>query len=305
MYKKSIGFKVSTIIVVSLFCLQSFAQSWDIPADKKAKNSYIPFTGVTAKEGEALFTKNCMQCHGNPGKGNSLKTLKPVPPDLAGGITQQRTDGDLFYILTTGRMIMPSFKNVFSEDERWKVISYLRSFNKQYVQVLSKFDPRKSKLVKFKMTFDKATRLVRVEVKANEKTGVVSLKNDEMGLYVTRYFGRLQIEKSKTSDNEGVAYFKFPNDLPGNKAGVVELIAKVSDDNYGEIEFPQKFNIGIPTDKPPLTQKRAIWNVVEKAPVWLLITYTSCVLFFGLFMLFILFNLRKIFKAGEGKIINN
>lgn len=298
MYKKNIGLKISTVIIVSLFCLQLYAENWDIPADKRAKNSYIPFTGAVAREGEAMFTKNCMQCHGIPGKGNMLKTLKPMPPDLASATTQQRTDGDLFYIITTGRMVMPSFKNVFSEDERWKIISFLRSTNKQYVQVLSKFDPRKSKLVRISMSFNPNTHLVRMEVKATEKTGVVVLKNDEVELFATRYFGRLKIDKAQTTNNEGIAYFKFPTDLPGDKSGLVELTAKVSDDNYGEVEKQNKFKIGIPTDKPPLTQKRAIWNVVEKAPVWLLITYTSGVLFVGLFLLYILFNLWKLKKSG-------
>ena len=298
MYQKNIWLKVSTIIVVCLLSLQSFAENWDIPADKRAKNSYIPFTSAVAKEGETMFTKNCIQCHGIPGTGNMLKTLKPMPPDLSSAITQARTDGDLFYIITNGRMVMPSFKNVFSEDERWKIISYLRSFHKGYVQVLSKFDPRKSKLVKLSLSFNPLTHLVCVEIKATEKTGIVLLKNDEVELFATRYFGRLKIDKSMTTNNQGIAYFKFPEDLPGDKTGLVELVAKVSDDNYGEVEKQNKFKIGIPTDKPPLTAKRAIWNVVEKAPVWLLITYTSGVLFFVLFLAFILNNLRKLKKAG-------
>jgi len=302
MYKKNIGFRISTIIIGSLFCLQLFAQDWDIPADKKAKNSYIPFTGVTAKAGEDLFTKNCMSCHGNPGKGNSLKTLKPIPPDLSGPVTQKRTDGDLFYILTTGRQIMPSFKNILSEDQRWELISYIRSYNKSYVQVLSKFDPRKSKLVKLTLSFDEKTHLVRLLAKANEKTGTVILKGDEVELYANRYFGRLQIDKSLQTDNEGSAYFKFPKDLPGDKSGIVELIVKISDDNYGEVEYQKKMKTGIPTNIPGLTEKRAIWNVLEKSPVWLIITYTSCVLFFGLFFLFILYSLWKLKKAGITKI---
>ena len=302
MYKKNIGFRISTIIIGSLFCLQLFAQDWDIPADKKAKNSYIPFTGVTAKAGEDLFTKNCKSCHGNHGKVNSLKTLKPIPPDLSGPVTQKRTDGDLFYILTTGRQIMPSFKNILSEDQRWELISYIRSYNKSYVQVLSKFDPRKSKLVKLTLSFDEKTHLVRLLAKANEKTGTVILKGDEVELYANRYFGRLQIDKSLQTDNEGSAYFKFPKDLPGDKSGIVELIVKISDDNYGEVEYQKKMKTGIPTNIPGLTEKRAIWNVLEKSPVWLIITYTSCVLFFGLFLLFILYSLWKLKKAGITKI---
>jgi len=298
MNKKNIGFKVFTILVVSLFCLQTFAQSWDIPADKKAKNSYIPFTAVTAKTGEEVYTKNCMSCHGNPTKGNSLKSLKPIPPDLSGAVTQKRTDGDLFYILNVGRLIMPSFKDILTDDQRWELIAYIRSFNKQYVQVLSKFDPRKSKLVKFTLAYDPRTRLVRVDIKATEKTGIVSLKNDEVALFAKRYFGRLQVDKTLHTNSDGIAYFKFPKDLPGDKLGNVELIAKVSDDNYGEVEYQKKLKVGIPTDKPPLTQKRAIWNVVEKAPVWLIITYTSCIIFVGLFLLYIVFNLWKLKKSG-------
>jgi hypothetical protein len=302
MCKKNNGFRISTIIIVSFFCLQLFAQDWNIPVDKKAKNSYIPFTGVTAKDGETLFTKNCMSCHGNPGKNNSLKSLKPIPPDLAGTITQKRTDGDLFYILTTGRVIMPSFKNVLSEDQRWELISYIRTFNKSYVQTLSKFDPHKSKLVKIEMTFDKNTHLIRVLAVATEKTGTVILKDDEVELFANRYFGRLRIDKSLRTNNEGIAFFKFPNDLPGDKAGNIHLIAKISDENYGEVEYKNQLKIGIPTDKPGLTDKRAIWNVLVKAPVWLIITYTSCVLFFGLFLLYILYSLWKLKKAGVTKI---
>jgi hypothetical protein len=228
--------------------------------------------------------------------------LKPVPPDLAGTVTQKRTDGDLFYILTTGRVIMPSFKNVLSEDQRWELISYIRSFNKSYVQTLSKFDPRKSKLVKIVLSFDKNTHLIRVIAKADEKTGSVILKDDEVELFANRYFGRLRIDKSLRTNNEGIAFFKFPNDLPGDKTGIVYLIVKISDDNYGEVEYKNNLKIGIPTDKPGLTEKRAIWNVLVKAPVWLIITYTSCVLFFGLFLLYILYSLWKLKKTGVTKI---
>ena len=301
MFRKNINLKLAIVLVINLLlCINAIAENnWNVPADKKAKNSYIKFDAVSAQTGEAIYTKNCLSCHGNPGKGNSLKSLNPIPPDLSSTKTQQLTDGELFYILTTGRMIMPSFKNVLSEDERWKVISFIRSSNKKYVQVLSKFDPTKSKLVKIDMKFDSKTNKILVEVKANEKTGIVSLKDAEIALFATRYFGRLQIEKTQRTNNEGSAAFTFPKDLPGDKLGNVELVVKVNDDNYGEIEYLKKFNIGIPTDKPSLTQKRAIWNVLAKAPVWIIVLYASGVLVFGLVLLYLLSNLRKLKKTGE------
>lgn len=298
MYKKNIVFKISIILLVSISCMPLFAQNWDIPTDKSAKNSYIQFNPVTAKQGEELFTKSCMSCHGNPGKGNSLKTLKPMPPDLAGAITQKRTDGDIFYILTMGRLIMPAFANVLSEEQRWQIISYLRSFNKNYVQVLSKFDPNKAKLVKINLDFDAQTHTLNVKVAAHEKTGISFLHDDDIALFVKRYFGRLQIEKTIKTNAFGEAKFNFPTDLPADKDGNVDVIVKVNDDNYGEIESVTHLKAGIPTDKPSLTEKRAIWNVMAKAPIWLLITYTACVLLVLLCFLYIFYNLYRIKKSG-------
>ena len=300
MLRKNIPFRVVlTVIFIALFYLQPFAQGWDVPADKKAKNSYVEFDKSTAKEGEVVYSKNCQSCHGNPGKGNSLKSLKPIPPDLSLTKTQQLTDGELFYILNTGRMIMPTFKNVLSENDRWKVISYIRSFNNNYVQVLSKTDPNKSNLVKINLLYDSIKSVVKVQVTASEKAGVVVLKDAEILLFANRYFGKLQIDKTLRTDKDGIALFHFTKNLPGDKSGNVELIVKVNDENYGEIESQSKLKIGVPTDKPSLTEKRAIWNVLSKAPIWIIITYTSGVLIFGAFLLFLLYGLFKIKKSGN------
>jgi len=300
MYTRNL--RIVTFVLVSLFFLQSFAgNNWNVPADKKAKNSNIKFDASTAKEGEAIYTKNCVSCHGNPTKGNSLKSLKPIPPDLSSTNTQLLTDGELFYILNVGRAIMPSFSNILPEADRWKVISYIRNFNKNYVQQLSTTDASKSDLVKISMDFDKKSNQITVTVTANEKNGVVSLKEDEIILFANRYFGRLQIDKSQKTSALGVATFTFPKDLPGDKDGNVKLTVKVNDDTYGEIIRQNTFKIGIPTDKPSLTANRAIWNVLFKAPFWIIILYTSGVLVFGLVLLYLLNNLRKISVSGSKK----
>lgn len=97
--------------------VKASAITWNVPADKKARNSYIKFDASTATQGEAIYTKNCVSCHGNPGKNNALKSLTPIPPDLASAGSLSLTDGELFYILSTGRGVMPSFQNVLSEEE--------------------------------------------------------------------------------------------------------------------------------------------------------------------------------------------
>lgn len=299
MFRKNINFKITIAFIISaFFCLQINAQRWDVPTDKKAKNSYVKFDENTAKDGEAIYTKTCKSCHGDMGKANGNKTLNPQPPDLTSTLTQDLTDGELFYILNTGRNAMPNFKNTLSEEERWKVISYIRSFNKKYVQVLSKTDPSKSKLVKINMKFNASTNKMNVSVVANEPTGTIVLKDAEIMLFVNRYFGRLQVDKTLRTDKDGNASFNFPKDLPGDSIGDLNIVVKVSDELYGEIESQTKLTIGVPTDKPSLTAKRAIWNVLKLAPWWIIITYTSIVLVVGLFILLIIRNLFKINKIG-------
>ena len=302
MFKKHNYLKISiSFLLIAFFFLNSNAQKqrWDVPADKKAKNSYIKFDNASSKDGEAIYTKNCLSCHGNPGKGNALKTLKPIPPDLYSALTQELTDGELFYIISTGRLVMPSFKNILSEEDRWKLVSYIRSGNKKYVQVLSKTDPNKSKLVEIKLDFDSLTNKIKIIANAAEKTGIIPLKDAEVSLFANRYFGKLQIEKTIRTNAEGFAIFNFPKDLPGDKAGNVDLSVKINDEVYGEIESQNKLKVGIPTDKPSLTEKRAIWNVLKKAPIWLIITYTSLVFFVGFVLLFIVRNLMKLKKLGN------
>ncbi len=286
-------------IIAFALALNAFSQNWDIPADKKAKNSYLPFNAENSKAGEALFTKNCQSCHGNPGKGNSLKTLQPIPPDLASKQTSERTDGDLFYIISTGKMVMPSFKNIFSEEERWKLIAFIRSFHKGYVQVLSKTDPSKSKLVKVNMSFDSLSGKISVVVTADEKTGSIPLKNDEVSLFANRYFGKLQIGKTQNTNEQGKTTFAFPKDLPGDKNGMVELMVSVNDDIYGEVEYMSKMKVARPTDMPPLNEKRAIWNVLTKAPMWIILLYTGLVLGVGAVLLYIGYLLKKIYASGK------
>jgi mono/diheme cytochrome c family protein len=82
--------------------------------------------------GQALYQVNCSMCHGLQGKGDGkvkdfLVKVYGSPPDLTAPQTAQRTDGDIFGIVTNGVFVMPTFKNLLSEEERWQVIRYLRT----------------------------------------------------------------------------------------------------------------------------------------------------------------------------------
>ena len=114
-----------------------------------------------------------------------------------------------------------------------------------------------------------------------------------------RYFGRLQVDNTQRTDKNGLASFNFPKDLPGDKLGNLELIVKVNDVNYGEIESTDTLKIGIPTDKAGLTEERAMWNVLTKAPYWIIFAYLFGVFLVTSVLLYIIFSLYKVLKKGN------
>ncbi len=102
------------------------------PADfANAKN---PFEGnadaVTA--GKQVFDTNCVPCHGQDAKGDGPAgaSLSPKPANLQ--LTAKETSAQyIHWVVTVGGATagissgMPSFKDVISDDDIWRVATYL------------------------------------------------------------------------------------------------------------------------------------------------------------------------------------
>ena len=84
------------------------------------------------QRGQELFRVNCSMCHGPLAKGDGpmrqflIKNYAPAP-DLTQPLTVRRTDGEIFGIMTNGGFVMPKFRNLLTEEERWQVVRYLRT----------------------------------------------------------------------------------------------------------------------------------------------------------------------------------
>ncbi len=274
------------------------AQEWVVPEDKKDKKSPFIFTSETASKGESVFKQNCVICHGEPSKGTYNKGLVPSPGDPASDKFQKETDGALFYKLTIGRGAMPQFKDVLTEEQRWEVISYFRSFNKGYVQPSAENKAVASSAVRdINLTLSFLAVSGQIKALLTDKTNN-PVAGAEIGLFVKRYFGNLKLGESSTTNDQGIAFFDFPKDLPGDKKGNVVIISKV---NAGgnETEKKDTMAIGIPTDKPPLTANRAMWNVMAKAPLWLLLSYSFVVIGIWGFLIYIIILLVKLKKVNK------
>lgn len=98
--------------------------SWRPPAEAAAKKSPLADKPQAGAGGKKLFTRNCVECHGDDGSG----IIKKHAADLQLPVVQQQSDGTLFWKITNGNTDrgMPSFSNL-PEMQRWQLVLFVRS----------------------------------------------------------------------------------------------------------------------------------------------------------------------------------
>jgi mono/diheme cytochrome c family protein len=290
------------LLIMQLIIPELAGQEWVVPEDKKGKLSTFPFDDKTRKTGEKLYSINCISCHGTPGKANYLK-LVPPPGDPATEKIQRNSDGEIFYKLTTGRGQMPSFRSVLSSAEIWNIISFLRSYNKNYTQqimavITSSAYP--GAVIKMALSFNKADSSVILKALAEKSNAIVPVTGAEVKLFAHRTFGLLIVDEAKTTDKEGVAVFRISGRLPGDTAGNIRISARFSnEDIFGAVSIDTLLQAGEKTFPISLVAKRAMWNNVRKAPVWIILTFSLSLLIAWGFIFSVLMKLRDIFIIGE------
>ena len=101
-------------------------------AARDAKN---PLTNTPEVQHEARlhFADHCAICHGNDGSGETAmgRGMYPKPPDLRASQTQERSDGEIFWIIENGVRLtgMPAFGGSGahgSSEDSWKLVHFIR-----------------------------------------------------------------------------------------------------------------------------------------------------------------------------------
>lgn len=121
------------ILVLVLFSHSISAQStWKAPSN--ANEIQNPFKDDTnaIKNGKKLYTQFCVVCHGPKGKGDGVAgvALNPKPANFNTNLFKIQSDGAIFWKLSEGRPPMAPYKDVFTKEQRWQLVNYIRSLNK-------------------------------------------------------------------------------------------------------------------------------------------------------------------------------
>lgn len=124
--------------LLSFHPVGTFQELWKAPAwTDTLKNPYAARWGANAispaavLEVQTLYNTYCATCHGSSGLGNGAlgAGLEVKPANFHTQTVKDQKDGALFWKLGAGRGNMPAYADVISEENRWKLVTYIRQLS--------------------------------------------------------------------------------------------------------------------------------------------------------------------------------
>lgn len=103
---------------------------WIAPSRAARKKNPVAADAGSIARGKRLYARECLSCHGATGKGDGSDAadLEKKPANLRSSATQHQSDGALFWKISEGRRPMPAMRKKWSEQQRWDVVNYIRTF---------------------------------------------------------------------------------------------------------------------------------------------------------------------------------
>ena len=107
-------------------------QAWAVPGEYRELSNPVLRNEESIRSGMAHFADHCATCHGNDGSGDVPIGIGMFPPapDMRAQATQERSDGELFYIIEHGVRFtgMPAWSTgtIEGEEGSWHLVNFIR-----------------------------------------------------------------------------------------------------------------------------------------------------------------------------------
>jgi mono/diheme cytochrome c family protein len=281
--------------ILTLLAPQVRGQDWEVPADQSALENPMEYSLENVSAGKELYTRNCKQCHGDPGKNNPL-TLVPMPVDIASEQMHKNSEGDLYYKISAGRGVMPPFAGTLSADERWNLVNFILNYKPGGEVVLVEAPPVKAKLLASVNEVNKTVEILAEYEK--EGVGFASLANVPVLISAKKAFGNIEIGQAMTNEN-GRAEYTIPEDVIGDEDGLVTVVVSL-DENYEATEVAlEKALVGKKKEDTALIRRGVLWSTNDNTQLWLLLSY---IFFAGgawIVIGYVVFQIIKIKRYGK------
>jgi mono/diheme cytochrome c family protein len=122
-----------------------------IPTSARAEKNPWKATPDVLAAGRAHWADHCATCHANDGSGNTIigQNLYPPAPDMRLAVTQNLSDGELYYIIRNGVRLtgMPAWGNpaIKRDDESWHLVVFIRhlpQITPQELEEMKRLNPK-------------------------------------------------------------------------------------------------------------------------------------------------------------------
>lgn len=96
-------------------------------------NNPLPKTREIVLRGKELYETHCYVCHGAAGMGDGpVVPPFPKPPVLVSPKLYEWADSQIYHVITMGQNTMMSYAKQVREQDRWKIIHYVRVLQLAY-----------------------------------------------------------------------------------------------------------------------------------------------------------------------------
>ena len=120
-----------SILGISVLLIVYLARNWSVMAKARKLQNPVPATPEALAAGKESYREHCQSCHGEngDGKGDKAPELSVTPGDFTDAREMHHyADGELYWQITYGRRPMPAFASKLSEEKRWQLVDYIRTF---------------------------------------------------------------------------------------------------------------------------------------------------------------------------------
>ncbi|MBT8259520.1 MAG: c-type cytochrome [Bacteroidia bacterium] len=105
------------------------SEEWKAPEAADKLVNPLADDAKAVEKGKRIYYQVCAVCHGRTGVGDGPtgKTLATKPADHTSKAVQDQSDGALFWKISKGRDLMPTYLEVFSKTQRWQLVTFIRT----------------------------------------------------------------------------------------------------------------------------------------------------------------------------------
>lgn len=104
-----------------------------VRAGRELSNPFSPGDPSVRERAADRYRTFCQHCHGPRGRGDGPVAMRgfPAPPPLNSERTLRLEDGQIFHIITYGQKNMPPHRAQIPPDDRWRIVTYVRSLQER------------------------------------------------------------------------------------------------------------------------------------------------------------------------------